>query len=315
MQNDELSTLKAFGNASSALARLEERLQLSPVAEALRARLRFMEQGALAWIDGDILDVDAMALNFGRGARSIRRWPHRFAPMFGRPFPAGRPPVADDILKWLNVDGAEGNADERLWEIIDYRSRDAICEKVEAWRRKAEVAYDLPRLIAGADIARAWHAVSPLARGNTLASVMIGDRWAFGRTTLSSGGLVAIGLKATGKRWEISCGRDDDAAKGSRTIWLNAIVAAAQEGLGLEQRLRLYAQRVERHMSARRSSSRMPDLIKLAMRSPSITLPYTVETLGISKQAAHALLELASATSLLRETTGAASYRRYVAAA
>ncbi len=298
--------LKAFGDAQAALARAEERLALTPKPIVLKAQLRLMEQEALGFVEGKLVSPTALAIDYGHSRTAYRQWPFEFASLFGRALPPGKPPPADKMIEWLGD---------------PTRHTDATPDRIEAWQRQCKASCALPRLIAGADLAARWLKCAPLLRGNVVAGVIIGDFYSTARSSLSSGGIAAIGMKRQRISWMrvVSGNADDDLSETPpiqmwRLAWLKAMTEGANAVLELDDRLRRYWSRVENSSLNARKSSRVPDLIELVAQRPAITVRDASEALNISRQAAHLLIQSAESALLLRETTRGKSFRRYVAA-
>ena len=314
-----LDLLKLHGDALAALARAEERVALSPRPNIMKAQLRLLEQEALGFVEGKLVSPATLELDYGHSHGAIRQWPYEFANLFGRSLPPGKPPTADAMVQWLmanNVlrDSADTDATPKI-------SLDVIHHRISAWHRQTKADCALPRLVAGADLAAKWLMVSPLTRGNAVTGVMIGDLYATARSRLSAGGVAAIGMKRQQIYWMRAVGGDDDddlknanQVEAWRRAWLSSMTEGARAILELDDRLRRYWHRVESSSVYTRKSSRMRDLVDLVARRPSITVRAASESLGVSRQAAHMLIQAAEAALLLRETTHGQSFRRYVAA-
>lgn len=98
--------LVAFGAATAALARAEQRLALFPKPEVLTARIRLAEQDALAWLEGSLLIPDQLAVDYGFSPRAWKRWPFAFVRAFDRPLKGERLPGASSVGQWLSARGA-----------------------------------------------------------------------------------------------------------------------------------------------------------------------------------------------------------------
>ena len=66
--------LEAYGAATAALARADERVAMCANPRALLARLRRSEQQALALLEGEDILHDQLALEYGASPRAWRRW-------------------------------------------------------------------------------------------------------------------------------------------------------------------------------------------------------------------------------------------------
>lgn len=351
MRSVQVDTAIALAKATAATAVLDDRMARSPVRDLVRSRSRVMQAEALAWVEGDLVDADDMALRYGPLRRGLHRWPMQFTRVFGKEWPAGRPPSVDALMEWLGI--THGASEGAITVVcgpsgegwLTQRPVEDIVERLETWQRRVAHATSLPRLLAGAEVALAWRDVAPLARGNLVVGMVAGDRWSFPRSALSAGGLVAIGMRASHVRWAnvraggadiddaeeedhaedgVWSGVDDDEGRtgvafGSPMrgtdrawrLWLSAISSAARELSDLEGRLGHYARRVDDACGNQRADSRLREALLLAAANPAVTTRLIVDRLKVSKQTAHALVAKGEAAHLLRETTNGASYRRW----
>ena len=312
--------LIAHGRASAALARAEAHLALSAAPSIVTARIQFAEQDALAWLEGDSLHHEQLALDYGSSPRSWRHWPYAFVRVFAHDLGVTRPPSAVRVADWINgrcrqdtpspapVDLPLTIADDRLA---------SFCNRVRALA-------SVPRLIAGADIAAAFVWASPLAHGNPVIGVMLAERYALAGSALTSGGIAAIGLKALHTPWHalvrgFDNGEHDDlSASGSalrlRLAWLASLEHGADHAHQLATAVRLWLRRLDEACTASRRTSHLGRLCLLAAESPAINVTRASKTLGISRQATNELITTACRHQLLREITLGSSFRRYHAA-
>lgn len=294
--------LLAYAAAQTALARIEERLRLSPVRGPWKARMALAERQALAAIDAYDLPEEAVTVDArGRvvtGSYDLTHWKHAI----GRPITL-EALMADPaaLLAWLGVDREPQDA--------RFPGRRAVWERVpaiEAWSKACQSLPPSPPLFHASRIAALWRQLAPLARGDGIASLLIGDRWGPGRWKGSQGGLTALGLRLAGGRWKIAQGTELD------HLWLGAILAGANAHLELELRLRAYAQRAAGHIRDRRRMGRLKDVILFAMARPAITSSQVAQQFGLTSAGAIKLLRTAEAAGLLVERTGQASFRSYM---
>ena len=294
--------LLIYADAQAALARIEERLRLSPVRGPWKVRMALAERQALAAVDAYDLPDEAVTVDARRrvvtGGYDLTHWKHAI----GRPITL-EAVMADPggLLAWLGADREPQDARfpgrRNAWE---------LGPAIEAWSKACRSLPPSPPLLHAGRIAALWRHLAPLARGDSVASLLIGDRWGPGRWQGSQGGLTALGLRMAGSRWKLAKGIELD------QLWLNAIAAGANAHLELELRLRAYAQRAAGHIRDRRRPGRLKDLILFAMARPAITSSQVAKQFGLTSAGAIKLLSTAEAEGLLIERTGQASFRSYM---
>lgn len=85
------------------------------------------------------------------------------------------------------------------------------------------------------------------------------------------------------------------------------LIAAAEIGLKEHDRLALARKMMERRLSGRRRSSKLPELVDLVMATPLVHAGTVTKTLGVTPQAARRIV-----TELgLREMTGRGRFRAW----
>lgn len=319
MQGDfPQNSLEAYGAASAALARAEERIALSANRPALIARIRLLELEALATLEGETILHDQLALEYGFSRRAWRRWPHAFARVFARPLPARGLPNAEVVRRWLHNAAAEADPASVHMPIAIYEDR------LKAWERQSAAARVQAPLLAGADLAASFARFAPLSRGNAVIGVMLGERCVAPVRRYSAGGIAAIGLAQRQIPWlGLLADRDDGEADDlsapgltarRRQAWLEALAAGGMAVVELARRVNHWARVVETACATKRSSSRLRRVAELAAESPSLTASRLAGLLGISRQGATLLLNEARDHQIVREVTQGNAFRRYVAA-
>lgn len=339
----EKSLIEAYGDACAALARAEERLALFPEPDVLLARIRFAEQRALAWLEGEDFMPDLLATDYGFSRRAWRQWPFLFVRAFDRPLPpvpaAGRPPAlpgAAMVGQWLSG-GARGGENARS-DANDVAPADqplpVIDDRLLSWERAVRLSLGpaasgtasppLPALVLAADLAAHFVRVAPLLQGNPVIGAMLAERHALGASTLTAGGITAIGMRQRQTPWLRLCaGTADDAmddlsevarAARWRLAWLNALAAGADAITSLDKRLRLWLGALDAACAGTRKTSHLRKVVLLAARGPSLTVTRAAEELGLSRQAVTQIVAQACERRLLRETTHGNAFRRYVPA-
>ena len=87
----------------------------------------------------------------------------------------------------------------------------------------------------------------------------------------------------------------------------HGLIAAAEIGINVHDRLALARTMMERKLEGRRTSSRLPELVELVMAKPIVSAKMVAKTLDVMPQAAgRIVLELG-----LREMTGRGRFRAW----
>ena len=174
--------------------------------------------------------------------------------------------------------------------------------RLAEWRAVVDETRNLPPTLAAALAHEAWIAIEPLRRapgfGHLLAAAVLRDR---GKTRAHLPCL-AEGTKAMPRERR----RSRDA--GTRLVAeLEAIAAAAEEGMKQHDRWLLARTLLLRKLDGRRSTSRLPELIEFVLSRPLISAGMIGRALGVTARAAQNLVvELG-----LREATGRGRYRAW----
>tara|TARA_R110000868_G_scaffold258776_1_gene516424 strand:- start:1969 stop:2802 length:834 start_codon:yes stop_codon:yes gene_type:complete len=207
---------------------------------------------------------------------------------------------AQQLLSWFGYPDTQQQSTLR-----DGRDRSLVLHAVERWMTACGQLPPSPPLLHSCALSMLWRQHSPLAQGDLVASLLIGDRWGPGRWRGSIGGLVACGLKAIGGPWK--------QATGDRLerFWLAGILAGARAHLDMERRLLSFAGRATLMLERRKRSDSLKALLLFAMARPSVTSAQVAKHLNITTAGAIKLLGTAVKERLLIEQTGQASFRRY----
>ena len=230
---------------------------------------------------------------------------------------AFEPAIAGDEFSELfaSVDAAISHADETLAgerrpAAPTVGERDPLVydldwdedARLAEWRVVVDQTRDLPPTLAAAIAHEAWSAIEPLQRapglGRLLAAALLADRGK-ARAHLPC---LAEGAKAVHRERRQS--RD---ASTRLVAELEAIAAAADEGLKQHDRWLLARTLLLRKLDGRRSTSRLPELIEYVISRPLVSAGMIAKELNITPRGAQNLV----AELGLRETTGRGRYRAW----
>ncbi|MHC2567795.1 RHE_PE00001 family protein [Rhizobium leguminosarum] len=176
-------------------------------------------------------------------------------------------------------------------------------ERLEEWRGVVRQAEHLPAVLQAIVALDAWNEVSVLQHapwlGRLLCAAILRQA---GVTTGEHLAAVNLGLKT------IPVDRRRHRDRDTRLLAIaRGLITAAEIGLKEHDRLALARQMMERKLSGRRTSSKLPELVELVMAKPLVSAKMVAETLEVTPQAARRIvLELG-----LREMTGRGRFRAW----
>ncbi len=174
--------------------------------------------------------------------------------------------------------------------------------RLAEWRRVVDRTRDLPPTLAAAIAHTAWGAIEPLQRapglGRLLAAALLRERC----KAHAHLPCLAEGAKAIPRERR----RHRDASV-RLVAELDAITAAAEEGMKQHDRWLTARTLLLRKLAGRRSTSRLPELVELVISRPLVSAGMIAEALAVTPRAALNLV----AELDLRETTGRGRFRAW----
>lgn len=175
--------------------------------------------------------------------------------------------------------------------------------RLDEWRGVLRQVENLPAVLQAIVALDAWNELSVLQHapwlGRLLAASILRQA---GITTGAHLTAVNLGLKT------IPVDRRRHRDRDTRLLAIaHGLIAAAELGLKEHDRLALARQMMERKLSGRRMSSKLPELVALVMAKPLVSARMVAKTLEVTPQAARRIvLELG-----LREMTGRGRFRAW----
>ena len=298
--------------AEESLARLDQLLRVSDLAEGWMNRAHFEEACATIWVEGGLVPLEDLVL---LDANTPVKVPYRElfrarATLLSRRSLARQKP--DQALSAESILGIQ----ERRERMAREFESDALIDFDPTWNTAARVAEWLdvlseldrfPALPAAGMALQAWHRIEPLQYGGGAVGRLLVPIYLWRRGKTSGQSLcLSVGLRQL--RWlytpELPLGP-----------WLHdlcrAIAESARHGLALHQKLALASAQIDRRLEGRRRSSRLPDLARLIYERPLVSAPLVAKELKISQQAASGLLKELTAGGVIREMTGRGRFRAY----
>ena len=324
------ASLAPLASAAAALAALTTRLADAPepLAAGCRARLAYREAAGWLALQGTWVHPTDLALRDAHLAGSYtaatlgQRLPSVLpATLAGEAAGAvsGGPPADATVAQalalarvWRRLGERPGWGDAR----DDKGRRDLLTALGEpdpgpapppAWQAALAAGADLPPLLAAAAAVPAWPAPAPLAAD----AVLLGA--ALWRSASGTRGLALPLFAAPLTLLQRLAAAPPDALAAAWTpTFLAAVAAAAEAGMQEFHRLRAAAARAAALPHTARA--RLPAAAELALRQPVLTRLMLARAIGVSPQAALALLDRLVAGGVLREATGRAAWRVFVVA-
>lgn len=175
--------------------------------------------------------------------------------------------------------------------------------RLEEWRTVLRQAENLPPVLQAIVALDAWNTLEVLQHapwlGRHLAAAILRQA---GVTTGAHFAAINLGLKT------IPVDRRRHRSREVRLLAIaDGLVAAAEIGLKEHDRLALARKMMERKLSGRRMSSKLPELVDLVMATPLVHAGKVTKTLGVTPQAARRIVSELG----LREMTGRGRFRAW----
>ncbi len=329
-----------LAKAEDAVARLDERLATSPIADAFRARTHVHDAAAAVFLEGELVHLDDLVLH--DAAADIRSPTHaltrahaalRARRRIAAAIPGWAASAGLNQLRGLATpDGAREKAQKHEDPIqaeedalaAELAALDALLARTNRILDGHPVAAaPSPDLLTLADKNRLeeWlghlrsteHATPVLAAA--LAGAALEELAPLPNQAWLGRLLVADLLRTRGKTRHhlpaLNLGmklatRERKRGRADRTaLWIAAITAAAETGLSNHDRLLNTYRGLQRKLVGRRSTSRLPALVELVMRAPVVSSQTIASELKVTPRAAQDLV----AELGIRELTGRTRYR------
>ena len=175
--------------------------------------------------------------------------------------------------------------------------------RLDEWRGVLRQAENLPAMLQAIIALDAWNEISVLQHapwlGRLLAASILREA---GITTGAHLAAVNLGLKT------IPVDRRRHRDRETRLLAIaHGLLAAAEIGMKEHDRLALAKAMMDRKLTGRRTSSKLPELVELVMAKPLVSAGMVAKTLEVTPQAARRIvLELG-----LREMTGRGRFRAW----
>jgi hypothetical protein len=175
--------------------------------------------------------------------------------------------------------------------------------RLDEWCGVLRQAQDMPAVLQAIVALDAWNELAVLQHapwlGRLLAAAILRQA---GITTGAQLAAINLGLKT------IPVDRRRYRDRETRLLAIaHGLLAAAEIGMKEHDRLAFARQMMERKLSGRRTSSKLPELVELVMAKPLVSAGMVVKTLDVTPQAARRIvLELG-----LRDMTGRGRFRAW----
>lgn len=174
--------------------------------------------------------------------------------------------------------------------------------RLAEWHGVVEATRTLPPTLAAAIALDAWNEIEPLQNQPWLGRLLAVELLRGRSKTRAHLACLNVGLQATphNRRW-----KRDPVTK--IAVGLEALRAAAEEGLKQHDRWTLARIQLDRQVASRRSSSKLPALVALMLETPVASAGLIADRLRVTPRAAIMMAKELG----LREVTGRARYRAW----
>ncbi|NEI93938.1 DUF1612 domain-containing protein [Rhizobium leguminosarum] len=176
-------------------------------------------------------------------------------------------------------------------------------ERLEEWRGVLRQAENLPAVLQAIIAIDAWNELSVLQHAPWLGRLLAAS--ILRKAGLTTGPHLAafnLGLKS------IPVDRRRHRDRETRLLAIvHGLIAAAESGLKEHDRLALARQLMERKLSGRRTSSKLPELVELVMAKPLVSAGMVAKELAVTPRTALRIVEELG----LREMTGRGRFRAW----
>jgi len=295
---------RQLGEATTALARLDERLLVHPHRDALIARLAMLEVCDLSWADGADIPIERLALY--RVARSgggesdargllradwaIRRLTREEVDLENR----------DALIAFLGL-AINDNADDALMDLIDRALGPLFVHELDTWIDILGGGGDLHPFTQAAIGYQFWKFLE-LSRGiDMIEPAVIAAR-------LGAAGLEAlpfVPIATRNRRALQNLGVHPEQRLGA---WLTRVTAACDASRRELIKLELWQGRA-RQLIQGMSGKTPPRLVETLIKHPVVSSPMLVEASGVSPASAGRALTLFEEIGLTKEVTGGGRFR------
>ncbi len=325
----------ALSRADDVLSRLEGRLTGHPLQKLWEQRTDCLEAHAGAWNRGELAPLEdvvlhdasmdrslptigvtlAQAILRGR-RRTFRTAPARLLTPSGLEILLARTGASTENDTDLaekaksHMEEVAINFDGRMvaYPIPGSLNRNDPSELFSYWLRASrDLQQSHPAVLAVAMLLDLWWRLEPSQSQDYAGALLLeaycrlGGRVRHARLCLEMG---ARAVNAHPSQWR----RDAPDARRIQ-VCLDIVRSGAQKGLDEFNRLVLAAQILQRTLADRRTTSKLPELVDLALRSPLITTDLVSRSLRVTPQAAGRLIDELGGS--LVEITGRARYRAW----
>ena len=294
--------------AEVALARLDERLRRSNLAEGWSERTHFADACAALWAEGELVHLEDLVL---RDAMMDVRAPTAATNRALRVLRARRLAQRRGGEWALSSAGLDGLRDRRPpWSKNQHERSDLVYsadwdedEAIETWREVTATTDELPVLVGAALAFDAWYHIRPLERDGWVGPLLVAALLQSRSKTRHHLSAINVGLRAMFYR------RHRQQTLSERLAgFLGVLAAYADAGHKELDRLSLAHEMLAIKLKGRRSTSHLPQLVDLVLARPILSVALAAKELKVSTQAVE---QMVRKLGCLRELTGRGRYRAW----